>query len=113
MRRSLGLAALLVCLLALGLSDAAAQRKKQVTADPATDQDYKLLQSIKDMTGKLASVNTMSVTFRLDIPHLEPNPKYRPPKGSTPQQHEHLNQLYRQQVRVMAIRNPFLRQLRM
>jgi hypothetical protein len=112
MARTLGLASLTAGFLVFLPSDVHAQKKNQEVADVATDQDYKLLQSIKDMTGKLASINTMSVTFRLDIPHLEPNPKYRPPKGNN-RQYQQLQNIYRQQAKIMATRNPFQRQLRM
>jgi hypothetical protein len=112
MARMLGLTSLVLGLLAFGTADVAAQKKKQVTPEIATDQDYKLLQSIKDMTGKLTSINTMSITFRLDIPHLEPNPKYRPPKGNN-SQYDPMYNIYRLQARALAIRNPVLRQIRM
>jgi hypothetical protein len=90
-----------------------AQKKNQEVSELATDQDYKLLQSVKDLTGKLAAVNTMSVTFRLDIPHLVPNPKYHPPKGNTTQQHQQLQSIYRQQAQIMATKNPIQRQIKM
>ena len=80
MGRIITLASLAVGLVALMPADVGAQKKKkQEIADIATDQDYKTLQSIKDMTGKIGSVNTNSITFRLDIPRLDPNPKYKPP----------------------------------
>lgn len=112
MVRTIVVAALTVGLLALVTTDAGAQKKNTEVADFATDQDYKWLATIKDMTGKLASINTSSVTFRLDIPHMVPNPKYRPPKGSN-NQHNHLLNIYRQQAQVMATTNPFVRQIRM
>jgi len=90
-----------------------AQKKNQEVSELATDQDYKGLQSIKDMTGKLAAVNTMSVTFRLDIPHLVPNPKYHPPKGNANQQYNQLQSIYRQQAQIMATKNPIQRQIKM
>jgi hypothetical protein len=117
MRRALGLTAVAVGLLAVFTVDVAAQGKNRQGADKqvaemATDQDYKLLGSIKDMTGKLVSINTMSVTFRLDIPHLDPNPKYKPPKGNN-RQYQQLQNIYRQQAKIMATRDPFVRQMKM
>ncbi len=75
-------------------------------ADVATDQDYKTLQTIKDMTGKLGGVNLSSITFRLDIPHMVPNPKYKPPKGNTNAQYQQMQNIYRQQAQIMATTNP-------
>jgi hypothetical protein len=115
MRRALGLTAVAAGLLAVFTADGAAQGKNQQdrqVADMATDQDYKLLGSIKDMTGKLVSIDTMSVTFRLDIPHLDPNPKYRPPKGNN-RQYQQMQRIYRQQAKIMATRDPFVRQMKM
>src|SRR6266705_2199874 len=103
MRRTLGWTSSILGLLAFGTADIAAQKKKQPTPEIATDQDYKLLQSIKDITGKLASINTMSVTFRLDIPHLERNPKYRAPKGNN-RQYQQMHQIYRQQAQILESR---------
>ena len=58
------------------------KNQNQVVSELATDQDYKWLQSIKEITGSLAGVSTFSITFRLDTPHMEPNPKYKPPKAN-------------------------------
>jgi hypothetical protein len=112
MDRTIVVAALTVGFLALVTTDVGAQKKNTEVAEFATDQDYKWLATIKDMTGKLASINTSSVTFRLDIPHMVPNPKYRPPKGNNNQYNQLLN-IYRQQAQVMATTNPFVRQIRM
>jgi len=90
-----------------------AQKKNQEVSELATDQDYKQLQSVKDLTGKLAAVNTGSVTFRLDIPHLVPNPKYRPSSGNNSQLNHQLQNIYRQQAQVMATKNPIQRQIKM
>src|SRR5262249_11386103 len=106
MGRILTLASFAVGLVALMPGDVGAEKKKkQEIADIATDQDYKTLQSIKDMTGKIGSVNTNSITFRLDIPRLDPNPKYKPPKG-TSNQYKQLEHIYREQARVMTATNP-------
>ncbi len=85
-------------------TDKAQKKQPLEVADLATEQDYKALQTVKEMDGKLASVNTMSVTFRLDIPHMVPNPKYRPPKGNN--QNQQMQNIYRQQAAVMATTNP-------
>src|SRR5947209_20160143 len=112
MGRTLGMACLTAGLLAIFPAALAAQKKPLDVAEAATDQEYKWLQSIKDMTGKIASVNTMSITFRLDIPHLEPNPKYRAPKGSSAQ-HQQLHRIYSLQNQIMLNRNPIQRQIKM
>ena len=93
--------------------DGSAQKKKPDPADVATDQDYKTLQTIKDMTGKLGGVNLSSITFQLDIPHLVPNPKYRPPKGNTNAQYQQMQNIYNQQAKIMATTNPVQRQMKM
>jgi hypothetical protein len=112
MRRKLGLMAAVAGLLAVFTADGAPQNKNQQVAETATDQDYKQLASIKDMTGVLTSINTMSVTFRLDIPHLDPNPKFRPPKGNN-RQFQQMQNIYRQQAKIMATRDPIVRQIKM
>lgn len=109
-------AALIISSLAFATSNAGAQKKKKDVVETATDQDYKALQSIRYMTGTLTEVNNTSdadsITFRLDIPHLTPNPKFRLPKGSN-RQYQQLKNLYRQQAKVMATKNPVQRQIRM
>jgi hypothetical protein len=112
MARALSLAWLTAAWLAFLPAGLTAQKKNQEVADAATDQDYKQLQSIHDMTGKLVSVDTKSVTFRLDIPNLVPNPKYHPPKGAN-NQYRQLQNIYRQQAQIMASRNPIQQQVRM
>src|ERR1700676_3505715 len=112
MARTILLTALTVGFLALVARDAGAQKKNTEIAEFATDQDYKWLAKINDMTGKLASVNTMSVTFRLDIPHMVPNPKYRPPAGNN-NHYKQMQNIYRQQAQIMTTANPFQRQIRM
>ena len=109
-------AALLISSLALATSDAGTQKKKKDVIETATDQDYKALQSVRHLTGKLTEVNSSSdgdsIIFRLDIPHLTPNPRFRPPKG-TGRQYQQLKNLYRQQAKIMATKNPVQRQIRM
>jgi hypothetical protein len=92
--------------------DSSAQKKKADPGEIATDQDYKSLKSIQDMTGKLGSVNLNTLTIRLDIPHMVPNPKYKPPKGSNAQ-YQQMQNIYRQQAQIMATTNPIQRQQRM
>ena len=117
MLRTIGFAILVAIFLAHVPSEVAAQKKKpadMVVADPATPKDYKILANVKELTGKLASVSNMTLTFRLDIPHMEPNPNYRPPKkGGGNNQNQQMQQLYRQQAEIMRITNPVQRQQRM
>ncbi len=112
MNRILGFAFLAVGLMGFFAADGSAQKKKADPAEVATDQDYKSLKSIQDMTGKLASVNLNTLTVRLDIPHMVPNPKYKPPKGSNAQ-YQQMQNIYRQQAQIMATTNPIQRQQRM
>jgi hypothetical protein len=110
MRRSLGLAAVIAGFLAGFPGTVKAQ--KNAVVDTATDQDYKTLQSVKDLTGRLAEINSGAITFRLDIPHMVPNPKFRPPKGNN-NLYNQMNNLYRQQIQAMATPNLIQRQIKM
>src|SRR5436309_471374 len=110
MRRISALAVLGSAILTFSSANTFAQKKNQDTSETATDQDYKQLQSIKDMTGKLGSVNSNSITFRLDTPHLVPNPKYKGSSASGSAHHNQLNTIYRQQAQVMRTTNPIQRQ---
>jgi hypothetical protein len=83
--RVLGFSALLAALSLLGSVEALAQKKKDKDAKDypaATDADYKSIQKQKELPGKLVAINTGTVTIRVDYPHQEPNPKYKPPKDN-------------------------------
>jgi hypothetical protein len=77
-------------LLALAtVDDALAQKKKdggKAKGTPATPADYLQLQNRKDITGTILAAggpgNTVSI--RLEFPHLEPNPNYKPPTVTNP-----------------------------
>jgi uncharacterized protein YqiB (DUF1249 family) len=83
--RVLSFGALLAALAVLGSVEALAQKKKDKDAKDypaATDADYKSIQKQKELPGKLIAINTSTVTIRVDYPHQEPNPKYKPPKDN-------------------------------
>ncbi len=85
--RVVGFGGLLAALAIFGSTDALAQKKKDKNKDTtdypaATDADYKSIQKTKELVGKLVAVNTGTVTLRVDYPHQEPNPKYKPPKNA-------------------------------
>ena len=84
--RVVGFGGLVAALAILGSTDALAQKKKNKdnTTDypAATDADYKSIQKQKELSGKVVAVNTGTLTIRVDYPHYEPNPKYKPPKNA-------------------------------
>lgn len=83
--RLVGFGGLLAALAIFGSTDALAQKKKDKNKDTtdypaAQDADYKAIQKQKELSGKLVAINTGTVSIRVDYPHQEPNPKYKPPK---------------------------------
>ncbi|MFO0967435.1 MAG: hypothetical protein U0793_17890 [Gemmataceae bacterium] len=125
MRATLVLSGLvLVCLLYSG-ADVDAQKKDKkgkMDVPTATPEDYKALASVKELTGKLMVANTGSagagsITFRLEIQHLEPNPAYKGPKGPTGSAAYELNRRYDQVMRdyaeVARARTPLEQQRRL
>jgi hypothetical protein len=91
--RVLGFAGLLAAF-ALCQSDVLAQKKKNKDNKDypaATDADYKSIQKQKELVGTLVGIDTANVTIRVEYSHQEPNPKYKPPKGTNLQNQQ--NQL--------------------
>jgi hypothetical protein len=87
--RVVGFGGLLAALALYGSTDVLAQKKKDKDKDTttypaATDADYKSIQKQKELSGKLVAIDTMNLTIRVDFPHQEPNPKYKPPKDNNP-----------------------------
>jgi len=114
MLRTIGFAMVAAALMSFTPTTVEAQKKKaaDVPADQvAEDKDYKALKDTKDMTGLLGSLGTSTMMFRLDIPKMEPNPNYKPPKGNN--QNSQMQNLYRQQAKIMANPNPIQRQMQM
>lgn len=119
--RMLGFAGLLAALVALAPADAMAQKKKgrkggatKKEADIATDADYAQLAKHTKANGEIVTVDSsaMTVTLRIDFPHMEKNPKFNP--GKTGQKNQQLQrqlaQLNRLQMQIMRQRNPYRRQ---
>jgi hypothetical protein len=108
-RKALLLAALLLVALASLPADVIGQAKNQKNkAEPATPQDYYLIQNQKSLTGQLLSFDDSShaISVRIDFPEWVPNPKYRPNTGA---QHSLLNDYNRMQqeaARMANTRNP-------
>jgi hypothetical protein len=87
--RVVGFGGLLAALAIFGSADALAQKKKDKNKDTtdypaATDADYKSIQKQKELPGKLVAIDTANLTIRVEYPHQEPNPKYKPPKDANP-----------------------------
>lgn len=107
--------------LCTGEADAQKKDKKAAknTADKATPEDYKQIRNLKELTGKLvyADANNHTLTLRIEIPHMEPNPNFKPGgggvKGGNNNQYQQLQNLYRQQAQVQSIQNPVQRQQKM
>ncbi len=112
MQRALVVATLTAGLLSFVPTFVTAQKKGTDVTETATDKDYKSLQTVKDMTGKVTGLTLDTVTFRLDTPHMVPNPKYKALAGSA-NQNQQMQNLYRQQVQAMNTTNPVQRQQRM
>jgi len=49
---------------------------------PAEAKDYQVIQRFKELTGTIQNADGKSLTLRLDIPHVEKNPTYKPPAGN-------------------------------
>jgi hypothetical protein len=90
-------------------------KKKQSKEDatPGTAKEYQQLGQLKEAVGKLVQVDTSSkiLTLRLDFPHLEANPTYKPPANNNV--YQQIQDLARQQAQLATIRNPLQRQQRM
>lgn len=116
-----GIGGIAALLLAMGSDDALAQ-KKDKKADKnagktATPADYLQLQNAKDITGTIIGVSgANTISIRLEFPHFEPNPNYKPPANVNPkfggnqnqqyQQWQRYQSLMRQQEQAMNARNP-------
>jgi hypothetical protein len=78
----------LLAIVALAAPEVGAQKKKdnkdKSDTNPALPADYKSLQKAKEVSGIIVSVSGTTVTFKLDYPHLENNPKYKPPTVTNP-----------------------------
>jgi hypothetical protein len=67
--------------------DAFAQKKDKKgaaksTQYPAEAKDYAALQSAKELVGTVQGTDAKSITLRIDIPHYEKNPNYKPPANN-------------------------------
>jgi len=74
----------LVLFLSLASSDVVGQKKanKKDAKDnfnPATDTDYAAIQSTKELVGTVSSMDSTTLTIRVETKKNEPNPKYKPP----------------------------------
>jgi len=96
-----------------------AQKKKEgkdsADSTPATPADYKTLQKAKELTGTIVSVSGSAVILKVDYPHIEPNPKFKPSsvasKANTAvikqyQQAQELERIQRDYKRAMTAKNP-------
>lgn len=84
MCRTLGFASLTLAVL-LGMTPTGLQAQKKDkgddgTAEKATAQEYAALRGYKQISGTIFYVDpgSKTLTLRIDIPHMEPNPNYKP-----------------------------------
>jgi hypothetical protein len=89
--RLVGFGGLLAAILAFTSSDLHGQKKnkKDKAPDPgypATDAEYAQIKNVKDLTGTLLSIDMSGrmLTIRVEIPHQEPNPNYKPRAPKVP-----------------------------
>src|SRR4051812_6184332 len=86
MLRMLSMTGLLVTVLALMPNAVQAQKNKAKKGKDAVLQasadDYAALAKVTQVQGKLTEFDPAArqFTIRIDIPHSEPNPNYKPPK---------------------------------
>ena len=60
-------------------AEVVAQKKKAVdNGYAATPVDYQNIQNKKELVGTVVTVSGKVVTLRVDTPHMEPNPKFKP-----------------------------------
>jgi len=96
--------AMVAVFLASDTLEVAAQKKKDKDANrditnDAVPADYKALQKAKDVTGIIVAVSGTTVSFKVDSPRLEANPKFKAPTITNPNAkgyNAQANQQYRQ-----------------
>ncbi len=114
MWRLLGFGCVAASLVLFASSDASAQKKDKKTdakknGEMASAQDYIGIQSVKEMVGKILSVDagSKSLTLQVDFPHMEPNPSYKPNTGGGGNNnYQMLNNLYRDQQQLANAKTP-------
>jgi hypothetical protein len=107
MRKALGSVGLMLTF-ALFLTSAAHGQKKgaKATKDQvATDQDYTQLNQIKDLTGKIVSVEGSTKVFILKVEYQYLEPKPNAGRGN-PNLQRQQQSIIRQQQQIMRTRNP-------
>lgn len=92
------------------LSSAQAQSSKS-KAVKATPEDYARLRNVKQFSGRISFVDpiAMVLALRVEIPHVERNPNYRPPRvnvGNNYNLQRQLVDLQRRQQQALRNRNP-------
>lgn len=109
-RKMLCGAALLLGVLGILPADVIGQAKKnqQPKAEPATEQDYYLIQNQKALTGQVLAFDDAShtVSVRIDFPEWVPNPKYRPNTGAQNNLIHDYNRMMQDMQRLATSRNP-------
>ena len=73
MKKMLTFATCMIGMLLMLPEHAQGQRKDKANVIPATADDYKNLARTREITGIIASADAKSLTFRIDLPHLQPN----------------------------------------
>src|SRR6184192_4338047 len=117
MVRTLGFGSLVLALMLLVPDEVGAQKKKKKGEDVpmATAADYAQLCQLKEVAGKLvyAESSAQNLTLRLDYPHIEPNPNYRPNNRVNANISRDMQRIMNDQAALARITNPVQRQQRM
>ena len=114
--RILSFGCMLAILVAFGSSAAVAQKKKDAKDKDkdkypaAMDADYKAIQKQKELNGKLVTIDGAMVTLRVEYPHSEANPNYKPPKVITNPKTAGYNSQANQQAQMYKTYNDIMQQ---
>jgi hypothetical protein len=104
--RKITVAGIIAALVWMAADDrAAAQKKKNKTnVTPATAEEYKQLRALREVIGKLASVDTQTVT--LDVEYHIPVPGKGGRQGNLNALQREYQEVVRQQTRLLTAQNP-------
>jgi hypothetical protein len=93
-------------------TEARGQKKGKGDAAKATAADYAQLAQLNEVTGKLVSAETSSLTLRLDYPRIEANPSFNPNNANKAVLSQ-IKRVMADESRILKEKNPIKRQQRM
>jgi hypothetical protein len=91
------------------------QRAGKTKEEPASKDDYKALDQLKEIEGELTSLepSTKLLTLKVPYTYMEPNPQYKPNTKANNAYARKVNRLIQQQQQAMNISNPVKRMQRL